>query len=297
MRYVNRFRAGASPCKLLGATSLAVTLFLGACGGSAGSAKSADQGGTAPEEFGLTLAQLSGRVEETEKLIARCMATKGFSYVALDFAAIKNAMSSDQSAAGLSDEAYLKQYGFGISTQFDKPIVTFGAGPQNNALIAGLPALDQVAYRRALWGEAPDWNHSHALEAEDFAPTGGCTRTAAANSYSPDELNGAYVNPADKRIDQDQRVIAAYKKWSDCIRTKGFQYENPDQIDADLRGRLAAIVVGQDPKTLTGSALTALKQLQGDELAIAAVAARCGADLVDPVRSKVEEELFGSKTR
>ena len=278
----------------LGVTGLLAVLCLGACGKS-GPAKSTGSGQGAPEEFGLTLVQLSGRVEETEKLIASCMRSKGFSYIALDFAAIKKAMSSDQSAAGLSLEAYRKQYGFGITTQFDKPIVTFGAGPQNNALITGLPASDQVAYRRALWGEAPDWNHTHALEAEDFSQSGGCTRAAAAKTYSADELNGAYVNPADRRIDQDQRVIAAYKKWSDCVRAKGYQYENPDQIDADLRDRLAAIALGQDPKTLTGSALTALKQLQGEEVAIAAVAARCEADLVEPVRSKVEEELFGSK--
>ena len=279
-----------------GAAVLAVSVLLGACGGN-GSGASQDAGGgeNAPEEFGLTLAQLAGRVDQTEQLIATCMSGAGFKYVALDFAALKQAMASDQTAAGLASEDYLKRFGFGITTQLDKPITTFGAGPQNSAILAGLAVTEQVAYRRALWGEAPTWNHAHALEAEDFSQTGGCTKTAAGQTYTVDELSGAYINPADRRVDQDPRVLAALKKWSDCLRVKGYQYEHPDQIDVDLRDRLAAISLGQDPKALTGSALAALQQLQAEEVALAGVAAACEAKILEPVRSKVEDELFGSR--
>lgn len=264
-----------------------------ACGGAdATRAKSAGPAG-APEEFGLTLAALSNRVNDTEQVIASCMAAAGFRYVALDFPTIKKAMDSDQTAKGLSDEAYLKQYGLGITTQFDKPTVVFGAGPQNMAALNALAPSDQVAYRRALWGEAPDWTHTHALEAEDFSQAGGCTRRAAEKTYAAEELTGTYVNPNDKLVDQDPRMIAALKKWSDCVRAKGYQYDHPDQIDADLRDRLAAITLGQDPKTLTGPALATLRQLQGEELAIAAVHHRCEADFVEGVRAKVESEVSG----
>ena len=58
---------------------------------------------------------------------------------------------------GLSSEEYVKQFGLGITTQFDKPLVTFGAGPQNNASIEALPSSDQVAYRDRVWTRADGW--------------------------------------------------------------------------------------------------------------------------------------------
>jgi hypothetical protein len=259
---------------------------MSACGSSSkasnapGSASNA-----APAEFGLSQAKLDTRIEETEKLIATCMTAAGFNYVALDAVTVKKAMHTDQSAAGVSSEEYVKQFGLGITTQLDKPLVAFGAGPENNATLNGLPAADQVAYKRALWGEALDWNHARALEQEDFSQTGGCTRKAAEAKYSPTELAGAYVNPGDKLLAQDPRMIAAMKKWSECMRADGYEYDNPDQVDEDLQG--------QDPKTLTGPALDALHALQGEELAIAAKLTTCEQDNIEPVQAKIESELYG----
>lgn len=276
----------------VGAGALAA---LTACGG-AGSASdtSADAaGGGAPEEFGLSLEDLTTRVEDTEQLIARCVADTGFDYIAVDFVTIKQAMDSDQTAPGLSDDAYLAQYGLGITTQFDKPLVVFGAGPQNNAYLAGLPETDQVAFRRALWGEAIDWNHARALEEEDFSQTGGCTRTAADQLYSASELSGTYVNPADKLVEQDPRMIDAITAWSDCMAADGYDYTHPDQVTDDLTQRLGAIAQGQDPTTLTGPDLDALHELQGEELAVAALLAACEEEHIEPVQAVVEGELYG----
>jgi hypothetical protein len=274
--------------------TVAVAALTSACGSnSAASGSSGNPVNVAPAEFGLSQAQLDTRIEETEKLIASCMTAAGFSYVALDAVTVKKAMSSDQSAPGVSSEEYVKQFGLGITTQLDKPLITFGAGPENNATIAGLPVSDQVAYKRALWGEAVEWNHARALEQEDFSETGGCTRTAAEAKYSATELNGSYVNPGDKLIAQDPRMIEAMKKWADCMRADGYEYDNPDQVDDDLHQRLDAIVQGQDPKTLTGPALDALHALQGEELAIAAKLTTCEQDIIEPVQAKIEAELYG----
>jgi hypothetical protein len=265
-----------------------------ACGASSNASNS--PGGTAnvaPAEFGLSQAQLDTRIEETEKLIASCMTAAGFNYIALDAVTVKKAMNSDQSAPGVSNEEYVKQFGLGITTQLDKPLVTFGAGPENNATIAGLPKNDQVAYKRALWGEALDWNHARALEQEDLSETGGCTRTAAEAKYSATELSSSYVNPGDKVIAQDPRTIAAIEKWGGCMRADGYDYDNPDQVDDDLRQRLDAIAQGQDPQTLTGPALDALHALQGEELAIAAKLTTCEEDIIEPVQAKIEAELYG----
>ncbi len=278
-------------------TLLTASIVLGAmtaaCGSSSPSS-GGDVANTAPEEFGLSRGQLAARIEKTESLIAKCMTDAGFQYVALDFVTIKQAMDSDKTAPGVSSEDFIKQFGLGITTQFSKPTVTFGAGPQNASYINGLPASDQLAFKRTLWGESTDWNHTRALEEEDFSQTGGCTRSAAEQTYTPTEISGSYVNPADVRLEQDPRMVAAIKKWSDCMRADGYQYDNPTQVEDDLRERLAAVVQGQDPTTLTGPALDSLHQLQGEELAIAAVLTSCEDATITPVQAAIEAELYGA---
>jgi hypothetical protein len=269
---------------------------LASCGKSAGSSTPAQATGSAsaPNEFGLSLAELAVRVESTEQLIATCMKQAGFQYVALDFGAVKAAMDSDQTAAGLSSEDFVKQFGLGVTTQFDKPLVVFGAGPQNNDFLNGLGASDQVAFRRELWGETPDWSHVRAIEQEDFSQTGGCTLAAATQTYSPTELSGNYVNPKDKLIQQDPRMVTARQQWTTCMRDAGYEYDEPDQVSEDLTERLKAIVGGQDPKTVTGPTLDALKALQGEELAVAAALTTCEEKTILPVQDAVEAELYGA---
>ena len=271
-----------------------LVLALSACGGGSSSAKSTVAAASAPREFGLPLAELASRIEKTEQLIATCMTSAGFKYVANAFVTIMKAMESDGTAKGVAAEDYVKQFGLGITTQPDKPLVLFGAGPQNSAYLAGLPASDQVAFKRALWGEAADWNHARAVEQEDFSLTKGCTRSAADMIYSPYEVAGGYVNPADKRVTQDPRMIAALKKWSKCMRAKGFNFDTPDQVDAELRERLAGIAQGRDLTTLTGPALAALGQLQGEERAVATLLTTCEEKHIVAVQERVEAEIFGS---
>ncbi len=278
------------------ATALAVSL--GACGGSGPiSASSSGQPKVGSEEFGLTLEQLTVKVAQAEAAIGRCMSTAGFPYVPLDYATVKKAMDSDQSAAGLSGEQYLAQFGYGITTQLEKPIVAFGAGPQNRKTLAALSSTDRVAYIRALWGEEPEWTLVRAIEEEDFSRTRGCTHAAVAQTFSASELVGSYVNPADKLVAADKRMVDALKKWSDCMRKAGFSYENPDSIAGDLRDRLAAILQGQDLAALISTPPSGLKALQGEELAIARADAKCFEDNVDRVETKVEAEIYGARQK
>jgi hypothetical protein len=293
MHRTNRCAAGR--CSLIAAALVVVPIAIG-CASDTPSGGNASNGATnaAPEEFGLSLADLAARVDETERLIAGCMATAGFQYTALDFVSIKEAMDSDQTAPGVSSDDYVKQFGLGITTQLDPPIVMFGAGPVNATNLEGMLAPDRVAFVRALWGEATDWNHAHALEAEDFSQTGGCTREAAEQTYTVTELSGAYVNTADILLEQDPRMVAAIESWSECMRAEGLSYDNPNQVEDDLHERLDAIVQGQDPGTLTGPALDSLHELQGEELAIAEILTSCEEDVIEPVQAEIESEMYGA---
>ena len=89
-------------------------------------------------------------------------------------------------------------------------------------------------------------------------------------------------------------MIGAGTKWSDCMRADGYQYDNPDQVDDDLRARLGAILQGQDPTSVTGPTLDALKELQGEELAVASLLTDCEEEHIEPVQAAIESELYGA---
>jgi hypothetical protein len=294
------------------ALALAASLVAGACGSSSNSSDPSAVAAATPdpaaggvldesgqprfgsEEFGLTTEELATRIEQTEAAIGGCMTAAGFEYVAVDFATVYEAMGSDGSAPGVSDEDYLAQFGFGITTQFDDPVVANGKGEQNVAIFDSLAEGDQVAYLRELYGDDETATLARALEDEDFADTGGCTRSAAEQFFSPDELSGSYVNPGDVVIDQEPRMIAAIEEWSTCMRDEGYDYANPDALDDDLAEQLDAIIDGVDPQTLGGSALDALTELQGFELAVAPVATECEEEHIDPVQEQIETEIYGA---
>lgn len=274
---------------------MAIAVFILSSGCARDPRAPANSARQVPEEFGLTLAQLANRVEETERVIGECMRTAGFEYVPLDFATVKTAMASDQSAPGVTNEDYVKQFGLGITTQFDKPIIAFGSGPTNTETLMSLPEPDKIAFSRTLWGETPDWNHVRALEEEDFSDTGGCTRSAAQRTYKPTELAGTYVNPADKLLDRDPRVVAATAKWATCMRSDGFPYDNPKQVEEDFQQQLATLTRDQDPRSLIGPALESLKGLQDQERAVAAKLTTCEEEHLEPVVAKVEAELYAAR--
>ena len=58
--------------------------------------------------------------------------------------------------------------------------------------------------------------------------------------------------------------------------------------------RLAEVTRGADPRTLTGPDAAALAELQGEELVLAPVSIACEEDVLEPVISQVESELFGA---
>lgn len=268
-----------------------------ACGGTEVSrAPGATPGADAPlgsEEFGLTFEELVARAEGVEVLIGQCMADAGFEYIPLDFATIRTAMTSDKSAPGLSEAEFLAQYGYGITTQFPKPIVALGLGEDNQTVREALSEADRVAYDRTLLGEDHEAVFAYALEAEDFSGTGGCTRHAVEQQFTPEEVLKSYFNPRDALILRDPRVVEAVSNFAACMQDAGYEYRHPDEVEEDLPDRLDAITQGADPTTLTGPALAALAELQAYERAVTPVAFDCEVTHLEPVIDQVDRELSG----
>jgi hypothetical protein len=177
------------------------------------------------EEFGKSKEELVAAIEAVEAGIASCMNEAGFEYIPVDYVTVREAMQADKTIAGLGEEEYAVQYGYGISTATSAPggapqragdssIIQLGLGEQNIGIFNSLPEADQVAYNRSLLGESLESTFAVALESEDFSPTGGCTRKAVEAVFSTEELNASYVNPKDVLMTQDPRMVAAISDWS-----------------------------------------------------------------------------------
>jgi hypothetical protein len=253
------------------------------------------------EEFGLSREELVTSIERIEELIASCMSEAGFEYVANDYNTVRQGMTADQSLPGLSEEEFIEQYGYGISTLYtglppqlaDVAIpAQIGLGEQNVQIFQNLSPEDQVAYNRTLFGDNEEATLAVALETEDLSRTGGCTRTAIEQVFTAEQLSTSYTNPKDALIEQDPRMVAALAEYAECIQEAGFSYNHEKEIEPDLRDRLYAITGGTPPDTLPADAMAALTALQGEERALAVASYECESEIIEPVEDQVEEELF-----
>jgi hypothetical protein len=257
-----------------------------------------------PKEFGLTDEELVEKIEAVEPLIAECMNEAGFEYVPVDYLTVRKAMTSDKSAPGLNDEEYAAQFGFGISTRLDvaglppqlatDTIIQIGLGEQNIQIFNNLSEADQEAYNHTLFGEDTHATFAFTLEDEDFSETGGCTRAAIEQVFTPEQMEASFYNPGDALVEQDPRVIAAIADWAACMREEGFDYNSPEEVEGDIEDRLDAILDGAEPAELSPDAQAALTELQGEERAIAVAVLACEEEFITPAVEQVQTELYGS---
>jgi hypothetical protein len=260
------------------------------------------------EEFGLTTKQLVQNVERVEGLIAKCMRAQGFEYVAADYMTIRRGMSADKRLPGMGEEEFITAYGFGLSTMYTgaPPQLSDGYSPareglgeQNVAIYKNLSPADQVAYNRALFGDDPTATFAVGLETEDFSRCGGCTREAIAQVFEPTQLDASYYNPIDRMINDDPRMKAALRKYGEEMRTAGFAYDHPDEVEADIRERLDAITEGRTVpvEELTADRRAALEELQDYERRVAAKNLELAEEIFDPVEERIQKEMFAREVK
>ncbi|MGR9012408.1 MAG: hypothetical protein ACU83U_02075 [Gammaproteobacteria bacterium] len=273
---------------------------------SVGSANAQGMVGSGTEEFGLTAKQLVQNVEKVEALIAKCMREQGFEYVPADYITVRKGMAADKSLPGLSEEEFIGKYGFGVSTLYTgtPPQLASGYNPgkeglgeRNVQIFMGLSPVDRVAYNRTLFGENSDATFAVGLETENFSRTGGCTRQAIEHVFDPDQLRASYYNPKDALINKDPRMKAALRKYAAEIRKDGFDYNHPDEVEPDIRERLAALTSGGTIpiEQMSPAQRDALQKLQDYERRVAAKNQKLQEELFDPVEEKIEKELFARK--
>jgi hypothetical protein len=264
--------------------------------------------GFGAEEFGMTRRQLVLAIEQGEALIAACMREQGFQYVAVDYATINAGMKADKAMPGLSEEDFINKFGFGVATMYTglPPQLTtgysparIGLGERNIQIFRSLSPADQVAYNRALFGENAEASFAVALETENLSQTGGCTRKAIEQVFKPEQLKSTYYNPQNAFINNDPRMKAALRKFAAEMKRAGFDYSHPDEVEPDIRTRLAALTGNG---TLQVAKMTAvqrdeLRKLQDYERRVAAKSYRLQEELIVPVEEKIQQELFARKVQ
>ena len=232
--------------------------------------------GMGTEEFGLSPRQLVEVVEKVEALISQCMRQEGFTYVAVDYDTVRKGMSADKRLPGMSEEEFITQYGFGLSTTYtgQPPQLASGYSPakvglgeRNVEIYRNLSSADQVAYNRSLFGENVGATFAVGLETENLSYTGGCTRKAVEQVFPPEQTKSTFYNQKDALVNKDPRMKAALSRYAREMRKAGFNYAHPDEIEPDIRRRLAAQTNGGTllVEKMSPSQLAALKELQDYE--------------------------------
>ena len=278
----------------------AFALVAAACGGDSSSGANASGGEPTQErlpgtkEFGLTEEEYAAHIESVQALIAECMAEAGFEYIPADVETVALAQSAVRVEPGFTRREYKKRWGFGVTTRFDNVVKEIELGPRNLRIIESLSEADRVAYERTLYGEDPDATFAFTFDEEDFSSTGGCTRKAVEQVFTPEQMKGTFVNPKDVLIEKDPRIVEANANWVACMQDAGYNgYLDQDEIIEDFEQRLEELTEGEDPRTLTGAKAERLQQLQAEEIAISLVDLDCQIKHLDSVFREVEIEVFG----
>jgi hypothetical protein len=301
-----RRHAPAWTARGLAALLAVAALGVAACGGSGGGASAASpstspsgaaqSGATVEDQLGFDEAGILARQSRVEAAIAQCMKNEGFDYVPIDPFAARAALVG---SSRLSDQDFLKQFGYGISTLWGR------GNPQadpNQRLRATLGPADRRAYDRALWGDNKGATFSEAVDSGRFDRLGGCTLKATEQVFGGaqvlTQLQGK-LDDLDDRINEDRRMVKAIGRWSDCMASVGYRYEDPDEIDSDLFARMEKIVGPLPGQFATGPPSgekarpydrAALAKLQHEEVAIARRDDQCEQSKIAPVEAVVRPE-------
>ena len=283
------------------ALMLCAAFVAAGCGGD-------DKSTEPPQELEDTLGFGGDAAKEVqarvENRIGECMRAQGFEYQPVDPFAQQQAVTGK---ARITDEEFTRQFGYGISTLFGKGNEQ---SDPNERTRTSLSEADRAAYDRALYGENVGVTFSEAVDSGDFTELGGCTKDASEAAFGGAAVLTSLVerlDELDERIIQDQRMVRANEKWTDCMLEKGYRYEEPDEIDSDIEERFQSIVgSGVAPGTSTppqGVSFdrAALTDLQQEEVRIANADLDCEKQEIEPVerdvRSQYEDQFRSQNQR
>ena len=312
MMCFKRRKPGCSRTKRVAFAACALMFLngsLASCG--RGSNNSGTDSAAVDAPLGLDEAGSALKQTQVEELVKACMKRAGFDYVPVDPNATKAAITG---TSGLTDDEFRRQFGYGISTVFEKVVEISQSSKSVDPNVTYRSRLDpagQQAFDVALTGGKADISVSGAVEAAktgDLGGLGGCIEEATTAVFGGANVVSALakIEELDSRAEADERLIKARADWSNCMRKQGFDYPDPNAVDGGITEKLAAIV-GPDAAKVLGEDGTfsplvfgtnvlppydkaALARLQTEELATAQADLDCEEKYVVDVEDKVKSE-------
>ena len=256
------------------------------------------------DQLGFSESGVIERQTRVEGVIQDCMKAQGFDYVPVDPLAQRAAVTGK---ARMTDEEFLEQFGYGISTLFGRGQAE---SDPNDRIRKTMSPADRAAYERTLWGENPGLTFSEAIDSDAATELGGCTKDATEAVFGGAavlaKVQGKF-DELEERITQDQRMVRAVEEWSKCMADEGYRYDEPEEIDTDLIRRFKAIVgaaaqPGATAPPARGPSYdrTALDALQREEVKLANADLACEKRHITPVELEVRpqyEETFRRQNR
>ena len=132
------------------------------------------------------------------------MSEAGFEYIAVDYDTVRRGMTADKSLPGVSDEQFMAQYGYGISTLYTglAPQISsantpakIGLGEQNVEIFNKLSEPTRLPIAARFLVKIPKQPLQLRLKMKISTRTGGCTRTAIEQVFTEDQLKATYFTP------------------------------------------------------------------------------------------------------
>lgn len=269
--------------------ALAATLALPVPGSAATktSKKSAKEAESIEDYFGGNNNDQQKRItRRVTESVQKCMKSEGFEYRIPPDTTVQFPTGTDTE----SQRAFVTKYGYGISTNLDLNAIKGPNADPNPAIRQKLSSADQKAYDKALLGSSTS------------GPTGDPKSCVVKSlSFLGDlakltSLFTKYESDVTKRIDANPKVVAAMKRWSACMKDRGFSYAKDSDVPVDISTRLTRITGGgggADGGGLFGGGAidpakvdtVALSKLQKDEIATATRDFECSEKHLGPRKS------------
>ena len=268
--------------------SVVVTLLLvAACSGGESSSPDLPP---VEEQLGFEQDGILQRQGKAENLIRDCMEAQGFEYMPVDPAAQRAALVG---SAGLSEEDFEKQFGYGITTLYEQGAGGGGTGPTTRSAARSAPPTRPPTTRRCTATTRPRRSRE-ALDTGDFSRLGGCTKEATDKVFggarrsraSRQARRARRADPRGRPHGQGRRGVVGVHARRRASTTSPSQ----DEVDAVLQAKLEAIVGPPGAAATPDYDRAALEALQREEVAMVTADLTCEKKHITDVEEKVRAE-------
>ena len=182
---------------------------------------------------------------------------------------------------------FAEQYGYGATTSSEMPM-NQGGGEEyvdpNADYLATMSESEQTAFYEALYGkqtmsEEPTDEETPVEQEYDWT-TAGCQGKAQHEVYEEGQV---YDDPEFKDlmegmselytdVEKDERTIAAYRDWAECMAEAGYDFANPQEAQNSIYEAVNEIPYDEEDGSQDPAALA---ELRDDEIATATADRTC----------------------